>query len=257
MINKVLIVFFTFISAVTVCYSATKIHIPKDVSECNTKYGYTQTIKIGRDNNLACHNPKTGISYFYKKLITSYGSTESYSFFKNGKYGPEYIGSDCDFEGKNCTYDVRSDGSNCAKEYGYTEVEFEKEKKNDKLLLCHKKGTELSYRPVSKNNAGVNIFGWTNQFYYNGLRCGLDCDMNGRNCAYDSYGNYPMTGICNPEDCPQGYVVQQGYCKNPDTNELFYKDKDGNFKSDDVRSKKLDAEMRKGLLRLYFKNISR
>jgi len=240
MFNKFLILLLIFIAPVSICYAiATNIRIPKDVSECNAQYGYTQIKEIGY-RNLVCHNPNNNMSYYYTKFSTSRGSTENYTFYLNGNV----CGSDCDFEGKNCIWGI-CNVSSCDKTHGYTELELEKTNSKNKLWLCRKKGTKLSYRPVNSKIA-VNVF------YYNGVECGSDCDMNGKNCVYEP-GLYSKIGICNPEDCPKGYIIQQGYCKNPATNELFYKDKDGKFKSDDVRSKKVDKDMKNGLKQLYNK----
>lgn len=240
-LSRILILIFAVMCTVATCYAvATKIHIPKGVSDCNAQYGYTQVKEIGY-RNFVCHNPNTNMSYYYSKFMTSYGSTESSTFYLNGNV----CGSDCDYDGKNCKWGICNVLS-CEKENGYTELEIENTKYKEKHFLCHKKGTKLSYFPVNRKNTDK-------YFYYDGQKCGSDCDMDGRNCVYESGGLYPMVGICNPEDCPQGYVIQQGYCKNPDTNELFYKDKDGKFKSDDVRSKNVDKEMKKRLIQLYIK----
>jgi len=242
-INKILILLLLLLTTITISHAvATKIHIPNNVSDCNVKYGYTQIKEIGY-HNFVCHNPDTDISYYYSKFSTSHGSTGNYTFYLNGNI----CGTDCDFNGQNCKWGI-CNISNCDTKNGYTELELEKTNSKNKLWICHKKDTNLSYRPVNTNSA-------TNVFYYDGLKCGIDCDMNGKNCAYDSGGLYPMTGICNSEDCPKGHTIQQGYCKNPDTKELFYKDIDGKFKSDDARSKKVDQEMQNRLRQLYNKKL--
>ena len=238
-LNKFFILLFSLGFTISICHAvATKIHIPEVVSDCKTQYGYTQMKEIGY-RNFVCHNPNTNMSYHYSKFTTSHGSTESTTFYLNGNV----CGTDCNYDGKNCKWGICNITS-CNLEYGYTELEPEKTKSQKKFPLCHKKGTKLSYRPVNSNRA-VNVF------YYDGMKCGSDCDMDGRNCVYEGSGLYPMIGICNPIDCPQGYTVQQGYCKNSDTNELFYKDKDGKFKSDNERSKKIDRKMREKYIQLY------
>ena len=109
-------------------------------------------------------------------------SYDKYNSFFSEYY---YCGFDCDYDGRNCKGGV-CNIADCAK--GYTEIKKGK---------CYNPELLIYYEPINHNNT---------YFYYgdNADYCGFNCTFDGRNCR---------KGICNIEDCPDGYkYIRGGSC---------------------------------------------
>ena len=65
-----------------------------------------------------------------------------------------------------------------------------------------------------------------------------------------------MIGICNPNDCPQGYEPHCGWCKEVNGEKLIYKDKDGKFKSEKMRSAMYNIQMAGGFTVYMIKGLT-
>ena len=195
--------------------------------DCNRKNGYTKltTIGVGINSALVCKNPNTLLAY------------SAYS-----KFGPNFYiddvacGVNCNIDGTNCQSGGICNIADCNREAGYTQ--FIKTN-NGEHYICYNPNKNLGYWNTYKKGYRY--------FFYNGYKCGLNCDFNGKNCEYET-GSNAMTGICNIDDCPSGYTIFNGYCKKPDGKKLLYKDKDGKFKNADVRDFKYGAQMGVGYM---------
>lgn len=157
-------------------------------SLCSEKDGFIQ-------KNDKCYNPKTHLAYTnnydieYNKLVL-----KSVSFWLND----EYCGANCDYDGQNCS-SGHCNISSCNVQKGYTQLKLFKNNKGDDKLICYNPSEKRGYFQYSKDYK---------QFYVNGYRCGRNCDYDGRNCAVDNevrYGDF--IGICNVQDCPNGYKI--------------------------------------------------
>lgn len=212
-LNKILIVLLMFTAISAKSYANT--YTPQTLSDCNAQYGYTQIkeiIKV-RSKYLACHNPNRNLSYYSV-------DGKSYVFFLNDRM----CGANCDMNGNNCKSGF-CNRSGCDKEHGYELAAFQ----YDKTTRCYNKSIKLSYR-LGENGK---------TFYYNDsdVSCGVGCDFNGKNCSYEPKGTKPKIGICNPDDCPKGYIVDSGYCKNPKTGKSLYKNINGKPMCEDAKEK--------------------
>ncbi|MBQ7449868.1 hypothetical protein IJS77_00495 [bacterium] len=146
-------------------------------SYCDKENGYTQIKEL--EKSYGCYNPKTHISYTFGM---KFGAKKD--FYINDKF----CGSDCDSDGKNCSYGNTCSAAACETENGYTEI---------KDSACYNPSTHISYSG--------------NEFYLNGKLCGYDCDINGRNCK---------TGACYADECNRKYgypEIKDDKCYNPKT----------------------------------------
>ncbi len=204
-----------------------------DVSGCSIANGYSVFMikKINNSSHLVCYNPNTEMAY------SAYSNYNIVSFYLDSVV----CGQDCDYDGTNCRSGGLCSFATCNQNEGFTEFI-----RQDKTYLC--------YNPSKKLGYWITYFKGRKQFFYDGKRCGLNCDYNGKNCEYES-GSSPMVGICNPEDCPQGYYVQQGYCRKQGSDKLLYKDKDGKFKSASVRDFKYGVQMTTGAAGYFVQGV--
>lgn len=196
--------------------------VKMDISQCNKQHGYTEIREIEYDK--LCYNPKTKISYYMsadKKYMSFY-------------LEDIYCGYNCDFNGKNCRWGV-CNTSDCNVDKGY-KLQLISINNQKKEWRCVNPETKLSYFLNKERN--------TRLFYYNGYSCGTNCDDDGKNCDFEESSLYPLTGICNPEDCPKNYSpAPYGYCKKNTSNRLIFKDKEGKFRSKAVKSAKLGVQL--------------
>ena len=162
-------------------------------SVCNEKDGYIQT-------NDKCYNPKSGLSY-----VNNYEIKNNKLVLNNVRFwlNDEYCGENCDYLGQNCSSGFCNVAS-CNIQKGYTQLKKVTDR-DDSRMICYNPSEQRGY---------YKLVNGQNQFYVNGYRCGYKCDYDGQNCAVESearYGNF--IGICNVQDCPNGYKIVPDYFK--------------------------------------------
>ncbi len=157
-----------------------------------------------------CYNPQTLLSY------------KSGNFYYKG----HYCGRDCDIkDGSKCNIGI-CNASDCAA--GYTELRelslFESKYPIiiEKPVMLGTFSHAAHFRPSTSKlycyNPTINLsytFDSNKKFIFakNDEICGMDCDLNGRNCKI---------GLCNAEDCPKGYKqFFHGACKSEKSDKIL------------------------------------
>ena len=155
-----------------------------NIFECAKEKGYTELL----DGKL-CYNPKTGFAY--QNAVDEKTKKSGYHFYY--KDMGISCGAWCDINGKNClsTY---PNGYAKATFFdlipqGYTDVITVEAPDS----LSGKRTEKALSNPKTKLASDSS-----GDFYYQGAWCGKNCDSNGRNCA---------NGVCNVQDCPNGYTT--------------------------------------------------
>ena len=191
----------------------------RNYEQDTSTYFSLNDIWCGNDCNFDGTNCKRGLCD--KKEIIKYGYTEiKDKKFYNPKTNLSFAGDDFYLNNIPCGSKCNFDGTNCKlgycdknelTKYGYTETKGETLFKD-----FYNPDNNLSFH-ASDNGSGDVII----RFYYNGVHCGYNCNLDGTNCK---------SGYCNKNELTKyGYteIKDEKYHKelyNPKSNLSFYTD---------------------------------